>query len=63
MTPFSLATGVALVIGYALLGATWLVMKTEGDISERAGALPATRLRDRGCHGRLQLWTPFLEAP
>ena len=28
-TPFSLLTGVALVFGYALLGATWLIMKTE----------------------------------
>jgi cytochrome d ubiquinol oxidase subunit II len=28
LTPFSILTGVALVIGYALLGATWLVMKT-----------------------------------
>ncbi|MFA5959456.1 MAG: cytochrome d ubiquinol oxidase subunit II [Tatlockia sp.] len=28
-TGFSLLTGVALVFGYALLGATWLVMKTE----------------------------------
>ena len=27
LTPFSILTGVALVIGYALLGATWLVMK------------------------------------
>ncbi len=32
LTPFSLLTGVALVFGYALLGATWLVMKTEGDL-------------------------------
>jgi len=27
---FSIVTGLALVFGYALLGATWLVMKTEG---------------------------------
>jgi cytochrome d ubiquinol oxidase subunit II len=30
LTPFSLLTGGSLVIGYALLGATWLVWKTEG---------------------------------
>jgi cytochrome d ubiquinol oxidase subunit II len=29
-SPFSVLTGVALVFGYALLGATWLVLKTEG---------------------------------
>lgn len=32
-TGFSLMTGIALVFGYALLGATWLVMKTE-DITQ-----------------------------
>jgi cytochrome d ubiquinol oxidase subunit II len=36
LTPFSLLTGVALVVGYALLGATWLVMKTSGELQERA---------------------------
>ncbi|MEX2615145.1 MAG: cytochrome d ubiquinol oxidase subunit II [Alphaproteobacteria bacterium] len=36
LTPFSLFTGIALVIGYALLGATWLVMKTAGDLQDRA---------------------------
>ncbi len=29
-TPFAMLTGVALVFGYALLGAGWLVMKTDG---------------------------------
>ena len=32
LTPFSILTGVALVTGYALLGATWLVMKTDGTL-------------------------------
>ena len=32
LTPFSVLTGVAVVVGYALLGATWLVLKTENDI-------------------------------
>lgn len=32
LSPFTMLTGVAVVIGYGLLGATWLVMKTEGDI-------------------------------
>ncbi|MEX2496103.1 MAG: cytochrome d ubiquinol oxidase subunit II [Woeseia sp.] len=35
LTPFSLLTGAALVIGYALLGATWLIMKTDGYVRER----------------------------
>ena len=32
LTPFSLLVGVSLVVGYALLGATWLVMKTTGEL-------------------------------
>ena len=36
LTPFSLLTGVSLVVGYALLGATWLVMKTEGETQGHA---------------------------
>jgi cytochrome d ubiquinol oxidase subunit II len=35
-TPFSLLTGLALVFGYALLGAGWLVLKTDGDIQLKA---------------------------
>jgi cytochrome d ubiquinol oxidase subunit II len=31
-TPFSIFTGVALVCGYGLLGAGWLVLKTEGEL-------------------------------
>ena len=60
LTPFSLLTGVAVVAGYGLIGATWLVMKTDGEVRERA----------RG-HAKLllplvlvallivSLWTPF----
>jgi cytochrome d ubiquinol oxidase subunit II len=39
LTPFSLATGVALVLGYGLLGATWCVMKTTGDLEAWARKL------------------------
>jgi cytochrome d ubiquinol oxidase subunit II len=35
-TPFALLCGLALVAGYGLLGATWLAMKTEGPVAERA---------------------------
>src|SRR5690242_10843260 len=34
--PFPLATGVGLLFGYAMLGATWLVMKTEDDLQQWA---------------------------
>jgi cytochrome d ubiquinol oxidase subunit II len=37
-TPFALLCGLGVLAGYALLGATWLVMKTEGPVAERAHA-------------------------
>jgi cytochrome d ubiquinol oxidase subunit II len=36
LTPFSLLTGVSVVIGYVLLGACWLVLKTEGQLQAKA---------------------------
>jgi len=35
-TPFAFACGLGVVAGYALLGTTWLVMKTEGGVADRA---------------------------
>jgi cytochrome d ubiquinol oxidase subunit II len=61
LTPFSVLTGIALVFGYALLGAGWLVLKTEGEIQERArrygriclaGVLIAILL--------VSIWTPLM---
>src|SRR5262245_45092579 len=40
LTWFSLLTVFALVIGYALLGATWLVWKTSGGLQQKAYGLP-----------------------
>ncbi|MGQ3297232.1 cytochrome d ubiquinol oxidase subunit II [Reyranella sp.] len=39
LTPFSLLVGISLVCGYALLGSTWLVMKSEGSLQERCHRL------------------------
>ncbi|AML51998.1 MULTISPECIES: cytochrome d ubiquinol oxidase subunit II [Falsihalocynthiibacter] len=36
LTPFSALTALALVVGYATLGATWLILKTEGETLTRA---------------------------
>jgi cytochrome d ubiquinol oxidase subunit II len=36
LTPFSILCGVGLVIGYALLGAAWLVLKTDGALRDWA---------------------------
>jgi cytochrome d ubiquinol oxidase subunit II len=35
-TPFAVLCGLGLVAGYGLLGATWLVLKTDGAVAERA---------------------------
>ena len=35
LTPFSVLVGVSLACGYALLGATWLIMKSEGTLQDR----------------------------
>ena len=62
LTPFSVATGIALVIGYSLLGATWLVMKTRGTLAARAAdyARVAALLTVAGM-GVFSLWTPWLK--
>ena len=39
LTPFSLLTGVSVVVAYALLGSTWLVMKAEGALQRQARAM------------------------
>jgi cytochrome d ubiquinol oxidase subunit II len=62
LTPFSLLTGAGLVIGYGLLGACWLIWKTEGRIQSDARRyarllLPALF----GAIGAVSLYTPFLE--
>jgi cytochrome d ubiquinol oxidase subunit II len=35
LTPFTVMTGFGMIVGYALLGATWLILKTEGELQAR----------------------------
>jgi cytochrome bd ubiquinol oxidase subunit II len=62
LTPFTVLTALAVVMGYALLGSTWLVMKTEGDLQKtsRRQAL-VTALATLVLIGLVSLWTPFLK--
>jgi len=61
LTPFSVLTGAALVIGYALLGATWLVMKVDGALQDRAyGIARIAGAAIVGMIGVVSLATPFL---
>ncbi len=61
LTPFSCFTGAALVLGYALLGACWLIGKTEGELQARMYPVAQTLL---GCMAGAMLivsyWTPHL---
>jgi cytochrome d ubiquinol oxidase subunit II len=60
LTPFSLFTGLGLVVAYALLGSTWLIMKTEGALQRRMIALarPVTLVL-LAVIGIVSLWTPL----
>ncbi len=59
--PFVLAVGVGLVFGYVLLGATWLVMKTEGALQDWARAKARFALFGvLGFIAVVSIWTPFL---
>jgi cytochrome bd ubiquinol oxidase subunit II len=61
LTPFSILTGVSLAIGYALLGATWLVLKTEGALRDRAYHLTWYLLFTMlAAIGAVSIATPFL---
>ncbi len=61
LTPFSILTGIALLFGYGLLGAGWLILKTEGDLQDTArrqgsvcliGVLAAIAI--------VSVWTPIM---
>ncbi|MEE9426600.1 MAG: cytochrome d ubiquinol oxidase subunit II [Paracoccaceae bacterium] len=61
LTPFSLFTGLALVVGYAFLGAMWLILRTEGDLRDRLYKLSMPLLLTVFLLlGVVSLWTPFL---
>jgi len=61
LTLFSVFTGVALIFGYALLGAGWLILKTDGEVQA------AARRHGRICLigvivaiGVVSIWTPLM---
>jgi cytochrome bd ubiquinol oxidase subunit II len=59
-TPFAVLCGLGLVAGYGLLGATWLVMKTEGSVAQRARIeAKLLLLVVLGFMAIVSLWTPL----
>jgi len=62
-TPFSLLTGACLVFGYTLLGAGWLIMKTEGDLQRRARHWGLMALAGVAVAVvAVSIWTPVMSA-
>jgi cytochrome d ubiquinol oxidase subunit II len=61
LSPFSVMTGIGLVMGYGLLGATWLVMKTTGELEiwarRKALLFLAGTIVSMGI---VSAWVPFL---
>ncbi|XWN32153.1 MAG: cytochrome d ubiquinol oxidase subunit II [Devosia sp.] len=63
LSPFSILTGLAVVAGYALLGATWLTLKVEHEPQEKARRLAwVFGLITVGFIIAVSAATPFLEA-
>ncbi len=62
LTGFTILCGIAIVVGYALLGATWLIWRTEGALQRRcrryAANLGAATL---ALIVVVSLWTPMLD--
>ncbi len=63
ISPFAALTGVSLMLGYSLLGAGWLIIKTSGDL--QAWSRRAARICLIGVIVAIvavSIWTPFLNA-
>lgn len=62
LTPFSVIVGLGVVCGYALLGATWLNMKTEGKTQADARRFAwMAGIATIGFIAAVSAYTPFLE--
>jgi cytochrome d ubiquinol oxidase subunit II len=62
-SPFSMLTGAAVVFGYALLGACWLILKTEGPLQRTARTLARPLVLVVVVFmGLVSAWLPFLSS-
>jgi cytochrome d ubiquinol oxidase subunit II len=61
-TPFVFLCGFSMIVGYGLLGATWLTLKTEGPVAERTRRYAKTLLLAVLLFmAVVSLWTPLVE--
>ncbi len=62
-SPFSMLTGAEVVFGYALLGACWLILKTEGPLQKIARTLARPLVLVVVVFmGLVSAWLPFLDS-
>lgn len=62
LSPFTVFTGLIMVAGYALLGATWTILKSEGSTQEWAYRItPKLLIAVLVGFGVISLWTPFVD--
>ncbi|XQA63021.1 cytochrome d ubiquinol oxidase subunit II [Xanthomonas sacchari] len=62
-SPFSMLTGAAVVFGYALLGGSWLILKTEGAMQRIARTLTRPLVLVVVVFmGLVSAWLPFLDS-
>jgi cytochrome d ubiquinol oxidase subunit II len=62
-SPFSMLTGVAVMFGYALLGSTWLILKTDGALQNVAISLTRPLVAVVVAFmGLVSAWLPFLSS-
>ena len=62
LSPFTLLTGASITLGYALLGATWLVWKTEGAVQTHARRLSfVLGIATLAAMAAVSAATPFLQ--
>ncbi|UAW98708.1 cytochrome d ubiquinol oxidase subunit II [Halopseudomonas nanhaiensis] len=62
LTPFTVVTGIGLVAGYALLGCTWIILKSEGYIQQWAYRLaPWLLLAVLLVFVVISFWTPLVD--
>ncbi len=61
LTPFTVLTGLGMLAGYALLGSTWLILKTEGELQDWAYRITTPLLATvLVVFGIVSVWTPFV---